>query len=227
MSQEIIIRSADDVDIPVYVFEPKGAVKGALILLQEIFGVNQHIKEVAQNYSDAGYIVYAPDIFHRIKKNIELEYGEKDIQEGLAIKEKVGWDIPVMDIVSCAANLKTKHKVAVLGYCFGGSLSWRANQKSHIFDACVSFYGSSVSEFTDIEPKSPVMLHFGNLDKSIPKENISKIESFCKNSDKEINIFSYENADHGFNCNMRSSYNKEAASLAWDRSIAFLEKYIS
>ncbi len=226
MSQKIVIRSADDVDIPVYVFEPKGNIKGAIVLLQEIFGVNQHIKEVAQNYSDTGYIVYTPDIFHRIKQGIELGYEEKDIQKGLEYKDKIGWDIPIMDIVSCAADLKSNHKVAVLGYCFGGSLSWRANQKSHIFDACISFYGSSVSEFIDIEPKSPTMLHFGLLDKGIPKNSIDKIEDFSSRSKKEINVYTYQNADHGFNCNKRNSYNKEAAALAWERSISFLEKYI-
>ena len=109
MNNRIIIKSADEKELPVYLFEPSIAKKGAIVLIQEIFGVNDHIKAVGKKFSEKGYLVWIPEIYHRIKNNIELAYENEDIIAGKKYKDQAGWELPTMDIVSCVANLKVDH----------------------------------------------------------------------------------------------------------------------
>ena len=220
-------KSADNKDIPFIQFNPQNEVKGAIVLIYEIFGITEHIESVATNFAEIGYKVIVPDIFARIKKNVNLPYDNTGIAEGKKLKEELGWELPVMDIVACASNLKINHNVGIIGYCYGGSLTWRSVQKGFLFSCAVSYYGSNIVNFLDIPTKCPTQIHLGSMDKSIPQKDIDKITKFNSTTNSENEIFLYDSADHGFNCDHRSSYNSNAATKALDRSVSFFEKHLS
>ena len=217
--------SADDVSLPYYKFEPDNEIKSAIILVYEIFGITPHIKNFAKILASKGYLVYVPDIFHRIEKNVNLEYNQEGFKEGLSLKEKIGWDYPVMDIVALGSLLKQKYKVTCYGFCFGGSVAWRASQKSFLFDNAICYYGSSIPDFLDKKINNPVMVHFGKLDSGIPEDKILNVKSFSKDQNFKVEIYEYDGADHGFNCEDRKSYNAEASKSALERSIAFIDNH--
>ena len=219
-----IIKSADDYPLPYLQFEPNNNTsKKSIILVYEIFGLTDHIKNVAKEYAENGFLVAVPDIFSRLENNIDLPYNKNGFSKGLHLKEKLGWELPVMDIVALAANLRLESNVSVLGYCYGGSLAWLAMQKSFIFEKGICYYGSSIPEFLELNVNCPGMLHFGSKDKGIPVEAIEKVKKFIDKSKNKIKLYVYENADHGFNCNQRKSYNKKAAELAFEKTIKFLQ----
>jgi len=226
MNNKIIVKSADDKNLPVYLFEPSMARKGAIVLIQEIFGVNNHIKSVAKKFADQGYLVWIPEIYHRIENNIELGYGDEDIIKGKKYKEISGWELPTMDIVSCIANLKVDHNVATIGFCYGGSLSWRVASLAYGLDAAVCFYGSQIPDFLDKEPKCPTLIHLGEEDITIDGNAQKKIKDFANKCSIDVNVQLYNNADHGFFCDQRSSFNKDAMNLSFEKTLEFLKKNI-
>jgi Dienelactone hydrolase and related enzymes len=126
MNNKIKIKSADDQDIPVYIYEPSIERVGAIVLIQEIFGVNDHIKNVAEKFSKEGFVTWVPDLFYRVDNDVNLGYSANDIKKGKELKDKSGWELPTMDILSCIANLKVNYNVATIGFCYGGTLSWKA-----------------------------------------------------------------------------------------------------
>ena len=221
---KFFFNSADDVSIPYYEYSPKKDIKSVIILIYEIFGVTKHIHNFAQMLAGKGYLVQIPDIFSRIEKDVNLQYDKLGFERGLYLKKKLGWDFPIMDIVSLAALVKQKFKVSSLGFCYGGSIAWRASQKSFLFDKAVCYYGSSIPDFLDKKINNPVLAHFGKLDKGIPEEKIKSIKDFSKKQNFELQIFEYENSDHGFNCDDRKSYNKPSSVLALKRTLNFIER---
>ena len=222
-----IIKSADDYPLPYLQFEPNNNTsKKSIILVYEIFGLTDHIKNVAKEYAENGFLVAIPDIFSRLENNIDLPYNKNGFSKGIHLKEKLGWELPVMDIVALAANLRLESNVSVLGYCYGGSLAWLAMQKSFIFEKGICYYGSSIPAFLELNVNCPSMLHFGSEDKGIPIETIEKVKKFIDKNKNKIELYVYENADHGFNCNQRKSYNKKAAELAFEKTIKFLKDSI-
>ena len=216
--------SADGIEIPVYEFIPNIPIVSSIVLLYEIFGVTEHIKELSHKLSEKGFLVNVPDIFSRLEKNVSLPYNEKGFNKGIKIKEKLGWDLPIMDIVSCASLLKKKYKVSVMGFCFGGSLAWKSVQKSFIFDNAICYYGSSIPDFLNNNLNCPTIVHFGKNDKAIPADSVEKVKQFSKKQNNPVKIFEYSNADHGFNCEERKSYHAESAKLAMDRNFTFLKE---
>ena len=219
-----IIKSADNYPLPYLQFEPENNIKNkSIVLVYEIFGLTDHIKNIAEDYAKNGFLVAVPDIFSRLENNINLPYDKDGFAKGLNLKKKLGWELPVMDIVALAATLRLKCNVSVLGYCYGGSLAWLAMQKSFIFEKGICYYGSSIPEFLKSNLNCPGMLHFGSDDKGIPIESIEKVKKFINMNTNKIELFVYENADHGFNCNQRKSYNKIAAEKAFEKTIKFLK----
>ena len=218
-------KSADGIEIPSYDFIPDKPAISSILLLYEIFGVTEHMKKTAKMLANKGYLVKIPDIYDRLEKEVVLPYNEEGLKKGIILKKELGWDIPVMDIVSCAALLKQNNKVTVMGFCFGGSLAWRSAQKSFIFDNAICYYGSSISEFLDKNLNSPAIIHFGKNDKSIPPNAVEKVKRFCNQQKYDIKVFEYDNAEHGFNCDERKSYNQEAANMAMDRNLDFLRSF--
>lgn len=218
------IKSADDYLLPYLEFSPeKNQNNKSIIIVYEIFGLTDHIKNVAEEYAKNGFLVIIPDLFSRLKSNINLPYNKEGFSEGLSLKNKLGWDLPVMDIVALAATLRLERSVNILGFCYGGSLAWLAMQKSFMFEKGVCYYGSSIPEFLELDVNCPALLHFGKKDKGIPASSLEKVKTYIKKNKNKVELFEYENADHGFNCNERKSYNQAAAEMAYEKTLKFLK----
>ena len=225
MENKIIIKSADDTDLPVYVYEPKGIRIGAIVLIQEIFGVTNHLKSVAEKFSNEGFIVWVPEIYHRLDGNIQLEYDITSVTEGKRLKKECGWDLPVMDILACVGNLKISHSVSLVGFCYGGSLAWKSACLGYGLNCAVSFYGSQIPDFLHLDSKCPILVHLGEKDETINEEAQKKITDYSLESKNLVEVHKYKDADHGFFCDARESYHKISADLAFSRSINFLKKF--
>jgi len=226
MGQFIELRTADSQQLPVYVAEPAGQPKGAVVVIQEIFGVNSHIRAVADGYAAAGYLAVAPAIFHRVKPNVDLGYGPDDMSAGVALKtatEALPAPGALGDIQEAIKHASRAGKVGIVGYCYGGLLVWRAACELEGLSAAVPYYGGGVTTPDEIarKPKVPVMAHFGAKDKHI---TLDSVEAFRK-AHPEVELRIYE-ADHGFNCDQRGSYDAPSAKLARERTLEFFARHL-
>ncbi|RYY67668.1 MAG: dienelactone hydrolase family protein [Comamonadaceae bacterium] len=226
MGQFIDLTAKDGVTFPAYVAEPAGQPKGAIVVLQEIFGVNSHIRSVADGYAAAGYLAVAPATFHRVKPGVELGYTGDDMQAGMALKTAVeALPAPgVLQDVQAAVEYAAKAgKVGIVGYCWGGLLTWRAAADVAGIAAAAPYYGGGMTtpEESARKSKVPVLAHFGSKDHWISLESV---EAF-KKAHPEVEVHVYE-ADHGFNCDQRGSYDAPAATLAKERTLAFFAKHV-
>lgn len=226
MGQFIELRAQDGFAFPAYVAEPAGTPKGAVVVVQEIFGVNSHIRSVADGYAADGYLAVAPATFHRVKQGVEMGYTEEDMKAGFALKMAVeGLPAPgVMQDLQAAVDYAAKAgKVGIVGYCWGGLLTWRAASSLTGLSAAVPYYGGGMTTPEEVarQPKVPVLAHFGNKDHWIPVESVQAFEK----AHPEVTVHMYA-ADHGFNCDQRGSYKAEAASVARERTLAFFQKHL-
>jgi len=227
MGQFIDLNAADGFTFPAYVAEPAGTPKGAVVVVQEIFGVNSHIRSVADGYAAEGYLAVAPATFHRVKPNVELGYSEDDMKDGFGLKTAVeALPAPgvLQDLQAAVDYAARAGKVGIVGYCWGGLLTWRAAAEVKGLSAAAPYYGGGMTtpEESARAPKVPVLAHFGNNDHWIP---LPTIEDF-KKAHPEVEVHVYE-CGHGFNCDQRGSYNAEAAKLARERTLAFFAKHLS
>jgi len=227
MGQTIELTAKDGFSFPAYVAEPAGKPKGAIVVVQEIFGVNSHIRAVADGYAAEGYLAVAPATFHRVKQGVELGYTEADMNAGFALKTAVeALPAPgVLQDLQAAVDYASKAgKVGIVGYCWGGLLTWRAAAKVSGLSAAAPYYGGGMTtpEETALKPKVPVLAQFGNQDHWIP---LDSIDSF-KKAHPEVEVHIYD-CGHGFNCDQRGSYNAEAAKLAKERALAFFAKHLA
>ena len=223
------LKASDGFEYPAYVAQPKGKPKGAVVVIQEIFGVNPHIREVADGYAAAGYFAIAPAMFHRAKHGVELGYTPDDMQAGMALKAAIEAlpDMAFMADVQAAvkyAQQTSGAKVGIVGYCWGGLLTWRAAALVQGLSAAVPYYGggSTTSEEIARHPNCPVMAHYAKQDHWI---GLDTVETFSK-AHPEVAVHLYE-ADHGFNCDHRGSYQKVSADLARERTLAFFEEHLA
>ncbi len=228
MGKFINLTSADGFVFPAYVAEPAGKPKAAVVVLQEIFGVNSHIRSVADGYAAAGYLAVAPATFHRVKKDVELGYTDADMKAGMELKAAVeALPAPgVLQDVQAAidhAAKSTGGKVGIVGYCWGGLLTWRAACTLSGLSAAVPYYGGGMTAGDEParKPTCPVLAHFGAKDHWI---SVDSVEAFNK-AQPGAEVHVYE-ADHGFNCEQRGSYNEAAATLARQRTLAFFAKHL-
>ncbi|MFT3779093.1 MAG: dienelactone hydrolase family protein [Ottowia sp.] len=228
MGQFIDLTAADGQKIPAYVARPAGQPKGGIVVVQEIFGVNSHIREVADGYAQDGYLAVAPGTFQRVKPGVELGYADADMQEGFGYKTAVeALPAPgVMQDLQAAidhAAQQSGGKVGIVGYCWGGLLTWRAACTLNGLAAAVPYYGGGVTtpEEAARQPKAPVLAHFAEQDHWIP---LDSVEAF-RRAHPEVRVFTYA-ADHGFNCNQRGSWNEAAARLARERTLAFFAQHV-
>ncbi|RZJ26688.1 MAG: dienelactone hydrolase family protein [Haliea sp.] len=228
MPNFIDLQSADGFVFPAYVAEPAGKPKGAIVVLQEIFGVNSHIRSVADGYAAAGYLAVAPATFHRVKPDVELGYTEADMNAGFALKTAVeALPAPgVLQDIQAAINHAAQTsggKVGIVGYCWGGLLTWRAACTLSGLSAAVPYYGGGMTAGDEParQPACPVLAHFGNQDHWIP---LDTVEAF-KKAQPGVEVHVYE-ANHGFNCDQRGSYNEAAARLAKERTLAFFAQHV-
>jgi carboxymethylenebutenolidase len=227
--QTIQLTAADGFQFDAYVAQPAQPAKAAVVVLQEIFGVNDHIRKVADGYAQAGYLALAPATFARSKPGVELGYTPEDMNAGFALKSAIE-NLPgpgvIADIQAAVAQAAVlcKGKVGLVGYCWGGLLTWRSAELVQGLSAAVPYYGGGVT--TDAEarrqPRCPVMAHFGDKDHWIALETVASF----KKAQPGVQVFVYE-ADHGFNCEQRGSYNAAAALLARQRTLDFFARHLA
>jgi carboxymethylenebutenolidase len=220
MGETIRLRASDGFELSAYRAAPSGTPRGGLVVIQEIFGVNGHIRRVADGYAAEGFVAIAPALFDRIEPGLELGYGQDDIERGRGLKARAPTDAALRDI-SAARDAAAAGKVGVVGYCWGGYLSWLSATRLDGFAAAVSYYGGGIGSVAEEMPRCPVLLHFGEKDHAIP---LSEVETVRKaHPDLEIHVYP---AGHGFNCDERGSYDADSARLARERSLAFLQRHI-
>jgi carboxymethylenebutenolidase len=209
-----------------YLALPKRGKGPAVIIIQEIFGVNSHIRDVADQYAQDGYVALAPDIFWRVQSRVELGYDGDDRTKAVELMQKIDPALAVADIGATAKTLRSLPevggKIAAIGYCFGGRLAYLAAAQG-LVDVSVAYYGGGIQNQLDQSSKInvPIQFHYGELDAHIPASAVSQVkESFAGRSNAEFHV--YPGADHGFNCTDRGSYNQHAAALAHGRTLTFL-----
>jgi len=223
MGQNLTLTASDNQKLGAYRADPAGAPKGAIVVIQEIFGVNHHIRAVTDNCAKAGYVAIAPAIFDRQKPGFECGYTPEDIAE--ARKFVASPDVPAMlrDIQAAVDAVKSVGPVGVVGFCLGGSLAFLSATRLNGVGAAVSYYGGMVARTADEKPKVPTMMHFGEKDAGIPMTDVDSIKT-KRGGDCEI--FVYPNAQHGFHCDERASYDKASAEIAWPRTLDFFAKHL-
>ncbi len=220
MGTTTALTAEDGHRLAAYRAAPTGAPRGGLVIIQEIFGVNSHIKTVCDGYAADGYLALAPSLFDRVERDVAMGYGPSDIERGRALRGKVGWEQMVADLRAAVRSLQAeKLKVGAVGYCMGGSLAWLAATRVDGLAAAVGYYGGAVADFAQEEPRCPVLLHFGETDSSIPKEHWDRIAA----AHPKVPMHLYP-AGHGFNCDARASYHEPSARLARQRTLEFLRK---
>ena len=219
----IQLTASDGFEFDAYRADPDGEAKGAVMVIQEIFGVNQHIREVCDGYARAGYIAVAPAIFDRAEKGIELTYEEADIARGAGLaRQELKMENTMLDLQATIDYLGATGPVAVVGYCFGGLLTWLSACNLSGIQCAAGYYGGGIIAANDQQPKIPTMLHFGNLDAHIPVSDVEIIDA--AHPDVLVNLY---DADHGFNCDHRASFNQVAANTALERTLEFFDKHLS
>lgn len=203
-----------------YEVNPDGA-SAAVVIVQEIFGVNAHIRSVVDRYASFGYRAIAPAMFDRVERGVELDYDAADVEQGIALRQKLSWDDSVLDVAAAVEHVSDTGAVAVVGYCYGGSMAWLAAASLPIA-AAVGYYGGQVVDFIDRTPQVPTMLHFGAVDHAISVDDVRMVAE--RHPDVAVHI--YDDAGHGFNCDARGSYHPEAAALAEERTREFLDLHL-
>jgi len=211
----IRLQARDGHELDAYLAEPKGKPRGGIVVVQEIFGVTDHIKRVADQYAAEGYRAIAPAMFDRIKRGITLPY--TDIEQGRAYMQQLEWPNTLADVQAAVDAVRDAGAAAVVGYCWGGTVAHVAASELDL-DAAISYYGGGVARMLDKTPQCPIVYHFGDQDHAIPMADVQKIMSAYPDAD----VYVYTGAGHGFNCEERSSYSAADARVAFDRSIEFL-----
>lgn len=221
MGESIRLRADDGVEFTAFRVDPAGPRRGAVVVVQEIFGVNAHIRDVCQRFAAKGYAAIAPALFDRLRPGVELDYDEAGVTEGRALVVDLGWDAPMRDIRAAAKALRADGRTGVVGYCWGGTVAWLAGCRLDV--GCVSaYYGRQIVDFLDEKPRCPSILHFGSEDPLIPRENIDTVQAAYP----DVPLYRYDGAGHGFNCDRRADFRAEAAAAALDRTIALFAAHL-
>jgi carboxymethylenebutenolidase len=192
-----------------------------VLVLQEIFGVNSHMRAVADGFAAAGYLAIAPSLFDRVRRNVEMGYAPPDVEHGRGYVAQVSEEKLLLDMRACINVVRHAGAVGVVGYCWGGSLAYLAACELPVA-AAVAYYGTRTLQYLENKPRAPVMYHFGDRDKTIPPEAIEKIRA----AHPQGEYFTYP-ADHGFNCDQRASFDAPSARLAHERTLAFFARHLT
>jgi len=221
MGQTITLTAKDGFKLGAYRADPEGKPRGAIVVIQEIFGVNHHIKNLADRYAALGYVAIAPQVFDRGQKNFETGYDQAAMEAGRGMRGKITTEQLLLDTQAAIDVAKQAGKVGIIGYCMGGSVAFLAAARLDGLACAVGYYGGQIAASCDEKPRVPTMLHFGDQDQSIPMTDVDKI----KKARSETPIYVYH-AGHGFHCDERASFNAEAAQVAACRSQEFFLKNI-
>ena len=222
MGRDLTLRADDGHEFGAYRADPEGPPKGGIVVIQEIFGVNQHIREVADGFAADGYLAVAPALYDRSsRRGVELGYDADDVQEGLKYRGEFSLDEAMADVKAAADLIAGEGlKVGTVGYCWGGTVSYLAGTRLEV-QAAVIYYGGQIMPHIGEKGRCPMLMHFGEQDHGIPLTDVHQIDV----SHDEATVHIYD-ADHGFNCDHRSQYNAEAAALARQRTLALFDQLL-
>ena len=221
MGKSIDLTAADGFRLSAYRADPVGAPRGALVVAQEIFGVNSHIRSVCDGYAADGYVAIAPALFDRYERGVDVGYTPPDVARGRELKGLAKTDAALLDLAAAQAAVAGAGRVGVIGYCWGGYLAWISAARATGLACAVAYYGGGMTDAIAEMPKCPVMAHFGERDSMIPVTGVKALEA----AHPTVQVFLYP-ADHGFNCDQRGSFDAAAARLARERTLAFLRQHI-
>ena len=221
MGESIELIATDGFRLSAYRAVPDGTPRGALVVAQEIFGVNSHIRSVCDGYAADGYVAVAPALFDRCERGVDLGYTPADIARGRELKGLANTDAALLDVAAARDSVAGTGNVGVIGYCWGGYLAWVAAARLAGFACAVPYYGGGMTDAIGEQPTCPVMAHFGERDAMIPVAGVNALAA----AHPTAQVFFYP-ADHGFNCDQRGAFDPAAASLARERTLAFLRRHI-
>lgn len=225
MGETIRLTASDGHELDAYLARPEGTPKAGLVVCQEVFGLNDHIRELTDRFAAQGYLALAPALFDRVERNVDLDYGPDDLDYGRALRARTDWDEAARDIESAVARLRKElgddGNIGIVGYCWGGSVAWLAACRLPV-QAAVAYYAGQIYELSDETPNCPVMLHFGEEDPMVPFDQIEAIRAEHPEVVDHIYL-----AGHGFNCDWREDYDPDAAALAGSRTLAFFAHNLS
>lgn len=223
MSQHTQLQAADGHKFDAYIAQPTGEPKAGIVVLQEIFGVNAHIRSVADGFARAGYLTIAPALFDRAQRDVELAYDSEGGKQGMQIVQRIPVDQTLADIAAAIQYLREHgaRKVGVVGYCWGGMLAWVSNTRLHP-DATVSYYPGGIQTYIHEKSTCPAIFHFGLEDNHIPQSVVEQV----RHEYPGFSVFTYPVAGHAFNRDIGASYNPAAAKLALQRTLAHFDEYL-
>ena len=213
------LEASDGATIGAYLARPPGKARAGLVVVQEIFGVNRHIRSVCDRFAEAGYCAISPAFFDRVEPGIELDYDEAGVARGRELVAKVGFDQAVADVKTAAERVQGSGKVAVVGYCWGGTVALLANTRLKL--PAISYYGGRSIPFLKERAQAPLLFHFGERDPLIPPAHVTQIRDAYPRAEVRVYL-----AGHGFNCDQREDYDPQSAAIAFERSLAFLAKHV-
>ena len=220
MGKHVKLDTSSFKEIGAYLATPKGKPKGGIVVIQEIFGVNAHIRSIVDRYAEVGYTAIAPAVFDHVERDVELGYDQAGMDKGVKLISELGLLRALYDVEVAASTISEAGKIGTVGYCWGGTIALMAALRLGLPSS--SYYGSRNVPFLSEKPQAPVIFHFGEKDHSIPPAMVEKHRELMPQMDTYV----YP-ADHGFNCDARGSYDAPSAKLAWDRTLAFFEKNLA
>lgn len=221
MADMLTLTADDGHKLAAYLAQPDGRPKGGLVVIQEIFGVNGHIRAVADDYAAQGYLAIAPALFDRVMPGIELGYSEDDVTRGREVRGQVKNEDALRDIAVVAEAVRSAGRIAAVGYCWGGTLAWLTATRLDGFSAVASYYGGGIGGFATERPHCPVILHFGEKDHAIPMTEVDAV----RQAHPELPVHVYP-AGHGFNCDHRGSFEPKSAEIARERTLDFFRRHL-
>ncbi|MEW6640955.1 MAG: dienelactone hydrolase family protein [Pseudomonadota bacterium] len=222
MGQTITLTASDGFELGAYRADPATPPKAAVVVIQEIFGVNDHIRTVCDRFAVQGYTAIAPAIFDRVEPNFQSGYSPEEVAVARKFVANPDFAAFLRDTQAAIDAVKPIGPVGVIGFCLGGSIAFLAATRLHGITAAIGYYGGAVARFADETPKVPTLLHYGEKDQGIPLSDVEAVRA----KRPEVEIFVYPGAQHGFNCDQRASYDKPSADLARQRSLAFFAKHL-
>jgi carboxymethylenebutenolidase len=217
----IELTASDGFKLSAYKATPTGTSKGGLVVIQEIFGVNHHIRNVADRFARLGYTAVAPALFDRAERGIDIGYDEAAVNRGVKLRAAIRLEDTLLDVAAAVRSLEGAGRTAVIGYCWGGSLAFLAATRLTGIACAVGYYGGMIAAHAQEKPKVPVLLHFGEHDHGIPMTDVEKVIA----ARPDVQLFTYK-AGHGFSCDERASFDKVSHEKALDRTLAFLKEQL-
>jgi len=220
MGEWIRLTASDGHQFDGYFSTPSGTARGGIVVIQEIFGVNRHMRSVTDRFAADGYAALSPALFDRVERNVDVGYDEAGMTKGRTVRQRITYDQAMRDTSAAVAHLQRFGKIGVVGYCWGGNIAWLSACRLPVA-AAVGYYGGDIANLLNETPKAPLMLHFGELDQHIPAAAVARIRAAAPT----VPVYTYP-AGHGFNCDERKDYDAASAAQALERTRALFAKEI-